>query len=160
MGARAIVASYADVEPLRKALGQLHAAGVERDDIALLMANNDEHAPKFGLRAGRKWAEGAAYGAALGGVLGGVLAGLIGLVAGGGIDPVTSELGFAALVGIGLGGGFGSLLGALVGMRVPTYEAKLSGDSSFAGKLMIGVWVSDEDRAQRVTQILAADAGC
>lgn len=154
MGARAIVASYVGPDPVRRALGQLHAVGVERDDISLLMTQDNAHAPRFGLIARRKWAEGMAYGAAIGGVLGGVVGAMVVLADAAGPDPIAGALGFAALIGVGLGGLFGSMLGALVGLRVPTFKARLVDESTPAGHVMIGVWVSDEARADRVQRIL------
>jgi hypothetical protein len=158
MSPRPIIASFADEEPVRRALGQLHAAGVERDDIALLMAE-EAHTPRFGLVAGHKLAEGVTIGAALGAVLGGLVGGLYV------IDDVTwpdsVALGFALawLAGAGLGGGVGSILGGLAGSRAPEYKARLVDASTRAGRIMIAVWVSDDARAQRVTQILGEPKG-
>jgi hypothetical protein len=154
MGARPIVASFADGEPVRRALGQLHAAGVERDDISLLMTEDNGHTPRFALSAGHKLAEGAAFGAALGGVLGGVIGGFLALgdVAG---PSLAMGLTLAMLAGVGLGGALGSILGAVVGMRAPEYKAKLVDASTRAGQIMIAVWVTDQERAERVTRILA-----
>jgi hypothetical protein len=155
MRVRPIVASFADAEPVRHALGQLHAAGIERDDISLLMAENNGHTPRFGLIAGHKWAEGAAYGAAVGGVLGGVIGCLVAL--GRVAEPASFALEFlfVSLVGVGLGGWLGSMLGALLGLRAPAYTAKLVDATTRAGHVMIAVWVADDARAERVTRILA-----
>ncbi|HVH97212.1 MAG TPA: hypothetical protein VM869_00815 [Enhygromyxa sp.] len=155
MSARPIVASFADGEPVRRALGQLHAAGVERDDISLLMAENNGHTPRFGLIAGHKGAEGAAFGAALGAVLGGIIGGLIALADVAGPDWAALGITVATLAGVGLGGALGSIFGAAFGLRIPEYKAKLVDASTRAGHVMIAVWVADDARAERVTRILA-----
>lgn len=155
MRVRAIVANYADGEPVRRALGQLHAAGVERDDISLLMAEDGEHSSRFGLIAGHKGADGAALGAALGGVLGGVIGALAGLGDIAGPGTAALELTVATLAGMGLGGGLGGILGGIVGLRVPEYRPKLVDATTNAGRVMIAVWVTDNARAERVTRILA-----
>jgi hypothetical protein len=155
MSARPIVASFADTEPVRRALGQLHAAGIERDDISLLMAEGQGHTPRFGLIEGRKWAEGAAYGAALGAVLGGVIGCLVALGRVAEPDSIGLMLMVSMFAGVGLGGALGSLLGAALGLRALEYQAKLLDAPTRAGHVMIAVWVTDDARVERVRRILA-----
>jgi len=143
---RPIVASFADSEPIRAVLGRLHAVGVERDDIALLMAE-DGDAPRFGLQTGHKLAEGVAAGSAIGAMLGALLSLAIAL-----FDAAALSLTIALLAGLGLGGGIGSIIGAVVGLGAPNYKAKLAAPDG--ARILLAVWVADDTRAQRVAQIL------
>lgn len=143
------VASFASREPVPEVLGQLHAAGVERDDVALLMAE-EQHSPRFGLVAGHKLAAGAAFGAALGAVLGGLVGGMLAL---GELSSVGISI--ASLAGLGLGGGIGSVVGAIVGLRARSYRAQLGERADDGAPVLLAVWVADQARAERVSQILA-----
>lgn len=152
MPARPIVGSFAGNEQVRRALARLHAAGIRRDAISLLMAEANR-SPRFGLMTGYKLPEGTAFGAALGGVLGAVVGVLLVL---GGITG-GSELGaaVAGLAGAGIGGGIGSLAGAVFGLSAPEYRAKLVEASGRGGQILVAVWVEDDEQAARVAQIFA-----
>jgi hypothetical protein len=143
-----VIASFASRDPIPGVLGQLHAAGVERDDVALLMAE-EQHSPRFGLVAGHKLAVGAAFGAALGAVLGGLVGGVVAL---GELDSVGITI--AILAGLGLGGAIGSVVGAVVGLGARHYRA-MFGEPTDGDPVLLAVWVADEARAQRVSRILA-----
>ncbi|MFO7564866.1 MAG: hypothetical protein R6X02_19635 [Enhygromyxa sp.] len=150
MPIRPMIASFAGSEPVRQVLGQLHAAGVERDDIALLMTQ-EQQGSRFGLVPGHKLGEGVALGAALGAVLGGLVGGVLAL---GGLSPIGITI--AVLAGLGCGGGIGSVIGAVAGLGAPNYRAKLGEASASGDQVLLAVWPGDEARAQRVAQILAS----
>ena len=130
-------------------MGELHAAGVERDDVALLMAE-DQHSPRFRLVAGHKLAEGVAFGSALGATLGLVIGAVVALA-----DLTAVGTMIAALAGAGFGGGIGSIIGAVIGLGAPNYTAKLAAESSIGCPILVAVWVDDDARARRIAQILA-----
>ncbi len=153
MRARPIVAGLTGNDQARRVLGRLHAAGVRRDAISLLMAEVD-HSPSFALHTGTKLSEGVALGAGLGGALGAIIGALI--VVGGVLGARVTELGpsLVALIGAGIGGGIGTIVGALVGLGAPEYRAKLVQGSARGEKILIAVWVEGEVEAEQVSRIL------
>jgi hypothetical protein len=153
---RVLTAFFAGRAEANGALTQLLDRGVPRAAIRLL-PKEVTYLDDIGVKVTSKAAEGAALGAVLGGLVGGTLGAL---VAGGsvvipGLNVVLAGTFVAALAGAGAAGGAGTLIGAIVGARLPEYEAAYLDDAVRRGGSLLAVRCLEEG-APSIEQILVA----
>jgi hypothetical protein len=142
------------------ALGRLLALGVAAEDIRMVpkqLSCLDD----IELTIHSKASEGAALGAVIGGLLGGTIAAM---TAGGAliiprIDAFLAGPLVACLAGAGAAGAAGTLLGAVLGARLPEYEARCAEDSSVlrSGAVLSVRCLPDVSRS--VEEVLSASGG-
>lgn len=122
------------------ALGRLLALGVTAEDISMI-PKQAFRVDDIGLTIRSKASEGAALGAVAGGVVGGALAAFA--AAGALIIPRLDAFFagplVAALAGAGAAGAVGTLLGAVLGARLPEYEARPLDDEIEVGGALVAV---------------------
>jgi hypothetical protein len=142
------------------ALAELGSLGVLPDEISVI-PKNVAHAEDLGIRAATKASEGAAIGAIAGGLLGALTgamaaAGAIVVPAAGSVlaGPVV-----AALSGAGAFGALGVVVGALLGARVPEFEARLLEDAVNMGGSLVAVRVAP-GLIDRIERVLESQGGC
>ncbi|WP_437998244.1 hypothetical protein WMF26_48335 [Sorangium sp. So ce185] len=116
------------------ALGRLLALGVAAEDISMVPKQHSR-LDELELTIHSKASEGAALGAVIGGLVGGALAAI---TAGGALiiprlDAFLAGPIVACLAGAGAAGAAGTLLGAVLGARLPEYEARRLDEASGAG---------------------------
>jgi hypothetical protein len=155
-GDRVLTAFFGGHAALSDAMVRLLGIGIEPEAIRVL-PKSVHHLDDLGVRPASRAAEGAALGAAIAG-LSGALAGA--LAAGGALvipslgaviaGPLVSAFALA-----GAAGALGGLAGALVGARLPGYEAAYLEDAVHAGGALVAVRCSDE-RLASVEEILVA----
>lgn len=142
------------------ALAELNTLGVRPDQISVI-PKQVAHAEDLGIHATHKAAEGAALGALTGGLLGA----LTGAMAGAGAIVVPSAGSIlagpivAALSGAGALGALGLTLGALLGSRVPKFEARLLEDAVHMGGSLIAIRVPPT-LAERIERTLESQGAC
>jgi hypothetical protein len=156
---RVLTAFFPGRAQVAGALARLVECGVPREAISVL-PKDVNHLDDIGVRAATKAAEGAAVGAFVGGVvgaLGGAFAAAGALVIPG-IDAVVAGPLVAALAGAGALGAACTTLGALLGARVPEYEATYLDDAIGMGGALLAVRCL-VDRADGVEDILTSSGG-
>jgi hypothetical protein len=165
---------YDDYDAACKAVRDLEAAGIPRDDISMVASNaegrySDEQSRSGGPAGNRvdrdrdgtdDRAEGAATGAGIGAALGGtagLLAGL-GLLAIPGLGPVVA-VGWLASTALGAaaGGAAGGLVGALTQGGVDEEDAHVYAEGVRRGGTLVTARVPETDRV-RVESILDRSA--
>lgn len=151
---------FDDHRDAANAVRDLHAAGIEGADIALLAGAEREAGPIPVDRRASDVADGveggAGAGLALGGA-GGLLAGL-GVIAIPGLGPAIAggwllATAVGATAGAVLGGVAGGIIGALVAGGVPESEAHVYSEAVRRGGTLVSVRV-DEDRVDQAKAIL------
>jgi hypothetical protein len=152
----AVFGIYRDREHVEEAVDALFANGFRNEDISVLLPENTgtkDFAHERHTKAPEGATTGASTGAAIGGTLG-VLAG-IGALAIPGLGPLIAAGPLvAALAGIGGGGVVGGFIGAMVGMRIPEYEAKRYEGRIRKGAVLLSVHCDNSDWAKRGKEIL------
>ena len=142
------------------ALGRLLALGVAAEDISMVPKQHPRLA-EIELTIHSKASEGAALGAVIGGLLGGALAAMM---AGGALiiprlDAFLAGPIVACLAGAGAAGAAGTLLGAVLGARLPEYEARrLDEAGSTGGGAVLSVRCLP-DVSQSVEEVLSESGG-
>ncbi|XYH97620.1 hypothetical protein ACMHYB_59345 [Sorangium sp. So ce1128] len=142
------------------ALGRLLALGVAAEDISMVPKQHSRLA-EIELTIHSKASEGAALGAVIGGLLGGTLAAVM---AGGALiiprlDAFLAGPIVACLAGAGAAGAAGTLLGAVLGARLPEYEARcLDESSSMGGGALLSVRCLP-DVSRSVEEVLSESGG-
>jgi hypothetical protein len=144
-----VIGVFRTRDGVNNAVNALLAAGFAQAEISVLMTDNSrgEH---FAIEEKTRAAEGAATGGVTGGVLGAIVAGLTAVAALSipGLGILASGPIIAALAGGGAGAAAGGLIGGLVGLGIKEHEAKLFEDEVRRGGMLVGVHVSDHDRAE------------
>ena len=143
------------------AVDRLHTAGFTRDDVSVLMADQ-QSSKEFAAEKNTKAPEGATAGVLGGGTLGGTLGLLAGLgaLAIPGVGPlIAAGPIMGALAGLGIGGAVGGLIGALVGMGIPEYEAKRYEGRIKDGGILISVHCETSEEIDRAKEVLKASGG-
>lgn len=158
MNKKTILALYDDRTDARRAVEQLHHAGVGRDDISLISNNalEEERIPEHRETHHRDSSEATKTGAGTGGVIGGIAGLLLGLGAFAipGIGPVVAAGPIVGLLaGAGIGAAAGGLIGALVDMGVPEHEASIYSEAVRRGGTLVAATVP-EDRVRAVSDAL------
>ncbi|WP_433931956.1 hypothetical protein AB3662_46230 [Sorangium cellulosum] len=142
------------------ALGRLLALGVAAEDISMVPKQHPRLA-EIELTIHSKASEGAALGAVIGGLVGGTLAAIM---AGGALiiprlDAFLAGPIVACLAGAGAAGAAGTLLGAVLGARVPEYEARcLDEASTMGGGALLSVRCLP-DVSRSVEEVLSESGG-
>ena len=156
---RVLTAFFPGRSQIAGALTRLVECGVPMDAISVL-PKNVNHLDDIGVRVATKAAEGAAVGALGGGVIGAICGAIAaaGALVIPGLDAVVAGPLVAALAGAGAVGGAGTILGALIGARVPEYEATYLDDAIHMGGSLLAVRCL-ADRAEGVEEILASSGG-
>ncbi|MEN9936235.1 MAG: hypothetical protein RLZZ387_2814 [Chloroflexota bacterium] len=161
--ARTVVGLFDRHEQVDRAIRELQANGVRRDDIGVIAADaRGEFANRVGGET--KIDEGAGAGALSGGVLGGVLGLLMGVgalaipgigpvIAAGPLAAALGSAGAGALVGATTGVAAGGLLGALVGAGIPEEEAHVYAEGVRRGSTLLTV-ATDNVSSTTVESIL------
>jgi hypothetical protein len=147
---------YSSEANARNAVDAFEAEGYRREDISVLLAEN-EGTKDFAHEKATKAPEGATTGGVAGGVVGGVLGWLAGAgtIAIPGVGPlIAAGPILAALAGVGLGTTTGGLLGALVGAGIPEYEAKRYEGLLRDGGILLSVHCDDSDWTSKAKDIL------
>jgi hypothetical protein len=163
---------YDDYATASRAVGELEAAGIRRDDISIVASNADNwysDRDREGRASGRidrdrdgtdDRAEGAAAGAGIGAALGGaagLLAGL-GMLAIPGLGPVVAAGWLASTAATAAGGGaLGGIIGALTQSGIGRDEADVYAEGIRRGGALVTVRVPDAERG-RVERILDRSA--
>src|ERR1700741_3338148 len=122
----AVFGIYPNRSSVENAVDALKAAEFRNSDISVLFPDN-KGTKDFAHEKNTKAPEGATTGGLAGGIAGGVLGWVtgIGALAIPGLGPLVAAGPIvAALAGAGAVGTLGGIVGALVGMRIPEYEAK------------------------------------
>jgi len=154
---KTVVGLYDYLSEARDTIDDLVAAGVDRNNISLLMTDPDQrYSDAIEGDNGEQVAEATAEGAAVGGVVGG----LAGLLLGLGMFTVPG-LGFivaagpivATLTGAGVGALAGGLIGALVGWGIPEEEAGYYAEGVRRGGKLVAV-KADENRVDAISDIM------
>ncbi len=153
----ALFDSYADAE---RAVGQLEAAGVARNDISVVSnaTSGDHAAERKGDDVGEDASKGAGAGALVGGA-GGLLAGL-GALAIPGLGPIVA-LGWLASTAAGaaagslVGAAAGGIVGALTHAGVSHDDADAYAEGVRRGGTLVTVRAHDE-QVEQVRQVFAA----
>jgi hypothetical protein len=150
---KTLTAVYNDIDDARGAIDALVRAGVDRDQISLILNDQDErYAPYVDNGDMEEVGEGAGIGAAFG-ALGGLLLGL-GALAIPGIGPVVAAGPLAgALLGAGAGAVAGGIIGALVELGIPEEEAHIYAESVRRGHALVVAQVA-EHRSDEMVRIL------
>jgi hypothetical protein len=161
-----ITATFHDRTATERAIDDLTAANIPRDDISIVMSNEtrakyfqgDENV--HGSNIARGAAGGGAIGGSLGAIAGGFLiGGAITIATGGAAAPFLIAGPIAgALAGGGAGAAVGSVIGALVGAGVPEAQAGAIEHELKRGGVIIAVRTSETHDAI-VRAILARDGG-
>ncbi len=142
------------------ALGRLLALGVAAEDISMVPKPHSRLG-EIELTIHSKASEGAALGAVIGGLLGGALAAM---TAGGALiiprlDAFLAGPLVACLAGAGAAGAAGTLLGAVLGARLPEYEARrLDEAGSTGGGAVLSVRCLP-DVSRSVEEVLSESGG-
>jgi hypothetical protein len=137
---RVITAFFPQRNQAEHAIAELSSIGVATDSMSLL-PRHIGHRDDLALHARTKAAEGAA----LGGLLGGAVGAFAGALAAGGslVAPVLGMVvagpAVAALAAAGALGALGTVVGALLGARVPGYEARYLDDALAASGALLAV---------------------
>jgi hypothetical protein len=142
-------------------LGRLLALGVAAEDISV-MPRHASRLDDIGLIIRSKASEGAALGAVAGGLLGGALAAFAaaGALIIPGLDAFFAGPLVAALAGAGAAGAAGTLLGAVLGARLPEYEARhLEDDAPEASGALVAVRCPAAV-SRSVEEALSESGGC
>nr|PZN26536.1 MAG: hypothetical protein DIU80_13240 [Chloroflexota bacterium] len=149
--ARTVAGLFDRPEQVDRAIRDLQANGVSRDDIGVVATDaRGEFANRVGGET--KIEEGAGAGAIGGGVLGGVLGALVGVgalaipgigpvIAAGPLAAALGSAGAGALVGATTGVAAGGLIGALVGAGIPEEHAHVYAEGVRRGGLLLSVTI-------------------
>lgn len=144
-----IYALFDDAATVEKTYRELLTAGIDVDDISLLM-NEDTHDRDFKALDRTRTGRGATAGTILGGTLGGVVGGLAALgtaLSGVGLIVAGPMLALAAA---------GGLIGGLIGHGMPAEEVERLKNALHEGRAMIAVHVhrpEDKRAARRVFKL-------
>lgn len=161
-----LTATFHDRTATERAIDDLTAANIPRDDISIVMSN-ETRTRYFG---GEDNVHGAniAKGAASGGVIGGSLGAIAGgFLLGGAITVATGGIAApfliagpiaGALAGGGAGAAVGSIVGALAGAGIPEAEASAIENEVKRGGVIVAVR-ADESREPIARAILTRDGG-
>ena len=156
-----IAAVFDNEEDAAQALDALREAGVQPEQVSLLMSQEPEEG-LAGRDPGAHIASAAASGATVGGVIGGLAGWLLG--AGAlvipGIGPVLGAgvLG-SLLAGAAIGAAAGGLLGGLVGLGIPEEDARTYAGHVRAGRVLLTVHAETMDRANALRDTLEEAGG-
>jgi hypothetical protein len=134
--------------------------GFTQDDISLLMSETTR-GREFLVDEHTKSPEGLATGAAIGGVLGAIALGLtsVGMVAAPGLGIFAVGTWLSMLAGFGAGALGGGMVGGLIGLGVPEHEAELYRGEIENGGILLGLYVTDNDRAAEAQRLMEANGG-
>jgi hypothetical protein len=141
---------------LESGVTTLRANGFRNADVSALMPS-PEAVQDLAHQAGSKAPEGATAGLAAGAIVGGTLGWLAGagFLAIPGLGPLLAAGPVVAtLAGIGAGSALGGLTGALIGLRIPEYEAKRYEGQIREGGILLTVHCDDASRCQRAEHLL------
>jgi hypothetical protein len=135
----------------------LLGSGIEADAVRVL-PKTVRYLDDIGVRPSNKGPEGAALGAVVGGLTGAITGALAasGAIVLPGLGAVLAGPWVAALAGAGACGALGVLAGALVGARMPEYEATYLEDAVRGGGALVAVRCG-VDRVSGVAEILAGN---
>lgn len=142
---KTVVGLYDDLTDARNVVEDLVAAGFDRNDISLVVRENEDvysTSTRDGMDDAGQAAEGAVSGALTGGALGGLGGILLGLgaLAIPGIGPVVAAGPIVAgLTGAAIGATVGGLVGALVGWGIPEEEAGYYAEGVRRGGTLVAV---------------------
>lgn len=118
---RTVIGVFQDREAAEAAYQHLRDSGVPADDISV-MHKPDGGRPEIGVEqthTGKTTAAVTGVGLVVGGIVGAALLAVPGVGPLLAVGPITLVLG-----GIGIGGSLGALLGSIIGLGVPTEQAK------------------------------------
>jgi hypothetical protein len=150
---KTLTAVFNDIDDARGAIDALVRAGIDRNQISLIVHDKDE---QYGAYVNREEVSEAAEGAGIGaafGALGGLLLGL-GALAIPGIGPVVAAGPLAgALLGAGGGAVVGGIIGALVELGIPEEEAHVYAESVRRGNILVVAQVP-ENRSDEMVRLL------
>jgi hypothetical protein len=161
-----VTATFHDRAATERAIDDLTAANIPRDDISIVMSNetrekyfhgdDDVH----GTNIARGAAGGGAIGGSLGAIAGGFLVGgAITIATGGAAAPFLIAGPIAgALAGGGAGAAVGSIIGALMGAGIPEAQAGAIEHEVKRGGVIVAVR-TDEMREAVAQAILHRDGG-
>jgi hypothetical protein len=152
----AVFGIYQSQPDVEYAVDALRSEGFRNTDISVLFADN-KGTKDFAVEKNTKAPEGTAVGATTGGVIGGVLGWLagIGTLAMPGVGPLVAAGPIvAALTGIGVGGTIGGIAGALIGMRIPEFEAKRYEGRIRSGGILLSVHCDESNWTRKAKAIL------
>jgi len=137
---RILIAFYGARAGVPDALARLQDVGVDTDSVRVL-PKSVHHRDDLGVRPGSKVPQGAALGAVVAGLTGALAGGLAasGAIVVPGLGSVLAGPFVAALAGAGGAGAVGVLVGALIGARLPTYEADYLEDAVRTGGALVAV---------------------
>ena len=156
MANTAVYGIYPDRTAAEAAVDQLIAADFRKEDISVLMQNN-EGTKDFAHDKSTKAPEGTTTGVVAGGAVGGTLGLLagIGALAIPGVGPfIAAGPIMGTLAGIGSGGLVGGIIGALVGMGIPEYEAKRYEGRIKEGGVLLSVHSDNSEWTDKAKDIL------
>jgi hypothetical protein len=161
-----ITATFHDRAATERAIDDLTAANIPRDDISIVMSSETRkrYFPGEENVHGANIAKGAAGGGVIGGSLGAIaggflISGAITVATGGAAAPFLIAGPIAgALAGGGAGAAVGSIIGALVGAGVPEAEASAIESEVKRGGVIIAVR-TDEGREAIARALLTRDGG-
>ena len=152
----AVYGIYNTRSTAEQAVDRMLAAGFRKEDISVLMADN-QGSKDFAHEKATKAPEGAATGVVTGGAIGGTLGLLagIGALAIPGLGPfIAAGPIMGALAGLGSGAAVGGLIGSLVGMGIPEYEAKRYEGRIKEGGVLLSVHCDNSDWVKRAKEVL------
>lgn len=161
-----LTATFHDRAATERAIDDLTAANIPRDDISIVMSNEtrNRYFPGEKNVHGANIAKGAAGGGAIGGSLGAIaggflVSGAITIATGGAAVPFLIAGPIAgALAGGGAGAAVGSIIGALVGAGIPEAEASAIEREVKRGGVIVAVR-ADASRDAIARAILDRDGG-
>jgi hypothetical protein len=161
-----VTATFYDRAATERAVDDLTAAGIPRDDISVVMSNatRDRYFGGESNVHGANIAKGAAGGGVLGGSLGAIAGGFllsgaaIAATGGAAVPFLIAGPIAGALAGGGAGAAVGSVIGALVGAGVPEHEAHAIERDVNGGGVIVAVRTSDV-QAGTAEAILRRDGG-
>lgn len=148
---RTVIGVFEQREKAEAAYQDLREAGVPTDDISVIHKPEGGR-PEFGVeqtQTGKTTAAATGAGLVIGGIVGAALLAVPGvgpLLAAG---PITLVLG-----GIGIGGSLGALLGSIVGLGVPTEQAKAYEQAIRDGGVFIAVRAAEGQMVHDVCRLL------
>ncbi len=145
-----------DRRGVEKAVESLERHGFRDTDISVLVAHN-LGSKDFAHEKHTKAPEGGVVGAGSGALLGGILGWLAsaGLLAIPGAGPfIAAGSMMSVLAGVGAGGAIGTMVGALVGTRMPEYEAKRFEGRIRNGGILISAHCDNPEWVARAKELL------
>jgi hypothetical protein len=161
-----VTATFYDRSATERAVDDLIAAGIARDDISVVMSNatRDRYFEGESNVHGANIAKGAAGGGAIGGSLGAIAGGFllsgaaIAATGGAAVPFLIAGPIAGALAGGGAGAAVGSIIGALVGAGVPEHQAHAIERDVHRGGVIVAVRTADAQAAS-AQAIISRDGG-